>query len=151
MLGADDRPAEPMQRWIRAEHAALVVVLSAFVLVHAGGVAWGRFAAAFALIDLVGYAPGAIAFRLARGGRIAPCYHHLYNLTHSYLVAGVGIALWTMATGRTEWAMLAVPIHLSGDRGLLGNFFKPASLPFDSPARALRATRSTNSAVERPL
>ena len=148
MPGADDRTVERMQRWIRAEHATLVVVLSALVLMHARGVAWERFAAAFALIDLVGYAPGAIAFRLARGQRIAPRYHHLYNLTHSYLVAGAGVALWTIAAGRIEWAMLAVPIHLSGDRGLLGNSFKPASLPFESPARALRATRPTKSAVE---
>lgn len=150
MPGADDRGVDPMQRWIRAEHVALVVALSTLVLMHAGEVAWGRFAAAFALIDLAGYAPGAIAFRLARGGRIAPRYHHLYNLTHSYLVAGAGIALWTIATGRPEWAMLAVPIHLSADRGLLGNFFKAGSQPFESPVRAPQAARSTNSAMEEP-
>ena len=38
--------------------------------------------------------------------------------------------------------MLAVPIHLSGDRGLFGNTYKPASLPFEpapAPAAALSA------------
>jgi len=45
------------------------------------------------------------------------------------------VALWALAIGGAEWAMLAVPIHLSGDRGLLGNFSKPASLLFE-PRRA---------------
>jgi hypothetical protein len=30
--------------------------------------------------------------------------------------------------------MLAFPIHLSGDRGLFGNTYKPVSLPFEPHA-----------------
>jgi hypothetical protein len=134
MVGAPLRTAEPGHRALRAEHVGLVLVLSTLVLMHAGEVAWGRFVAAFAVIDLVGYAPGALASRRVRGGSIAPAYYHLYNLTHSYLVAGAGIALWAMTAGTLEWAMLAVPIHLSGDRGLLGNSFKSLSRPF-APGR----------------
>ena len=124
-----------------------VVVLSAVVLMHSTEVAWGRFVIAFALIDLVGYAPGAIAFRRAGGGRIAPGYHHLYNLAHNYLVTGAGVALWAMAAGTLEWAMLAVPIHLSGDRGLLGNFEKPVSLSFEAP-RLPKSEHAADRAVE---
>lgn len=108
--------------WMRAEHVTLVLLAAALVLAHASDVAWDRFAAAFVLIDLVGYAPGAIAFRRAGRGRIDPVYHHLYSLAHSYLVTGAAVGFWALATGGLEWAMLAVPIHLSGDRGFLGNF-----------------------------
>jgi hypothetical protein len=119
-------------RWIRAEHAGVVVVLAALVVTHWSDVAWPRFGAAFVVIDLVGYVPGRLAFRRARGGSIAPLYHHLYNLTHSYLVAAAAVALWAFGRGGVEWAMLAVPIHLSGDRGFLGNVFKPPTAPFES-------------------
>ena len=123
-------------RWVRSEHVAVVIALSLLALLHWREVAWARFALAFALIDLVGYVPGAIAYRRAGGSRIAPLYHHLYNLTHSYLVAGAFVGVWALAGGGLEWAMLAVPIHLSGDRGLFGNVYKPVSLPFEpGPAR----------------
>ncbi len=122
-------------RWVRAEHTALVLVLCVLVGMHASNLAWGRFIAAFVVIDLVGYLPGAIAFRRAGRGKIAPVYHHLYNVTHSYLIAGAGVGIWVLASGSAEWAMLAVPIHLSGDRGLFGNVYKPVSLPFESKIR----------------
>jgi hypothetical protein len=121
---------------VRLEHLALVAALSALVLLHAPETSWLRFAVAFFAIDLVGYLPGAIAFRRAGGGRIAPAYHHLYNLTHNYLVAGVCCAIWWITAGGPEWAMLALPIHLSGDRGLFGNTYKPTSLPFEPVAVA---------------
>src|SRR5207237_7475245 len=118
-------------RWVRAEHLAIVVAASLMVLRHAPEVHWLRFAAAFVAIDLIGYIPGAVAYRRGGGGRIAPLYHHLYNLTHSYLVAAAAIALWAALAGGLEWAMLAIPIHLSSDRGWFGNTFKPTSLPFE--------------------
>ena len=131
------------QTWllVRAEHIALVAALSVVGLLHAPDVAWGRFAVAFVLIDLVGHVPGAVAFRRAGGGRVEPVYHHLYNLTHNYLTAGVVVGLWAMAIGGFEWAMLALPIHLSGDRGLFGNTYKPVSLPFE-PTHTVAAAPS---------
>jgi hypothetical protein len=117
--------------WVRAEHLLLLGVLVVLLFLHWQEVSWPRFAAAFLLIDLVGYVPGAVVYRRARGGRIAPIYHHLYNLTHSYVTAGLAVGLWALALGGFEWAMLAVPIHLSGDRGVFGNTYKPAELPFE--------------------
>jgi hypothetical protein len=117
--------------WIRAEHLAIVGICSVLAFTHLDDIAWARFIAAFLVIDLLGYLPGAVAFRKAAGKPIAPIFHLLYNLTHNYLVTGTGVALWALAIGGAEWAMLAVPIHLSGDRGLLGNFSKPASLLFE--------------------
>jgi hypothetical protein len=123
-------------RWVRAEQAGLTAACSVLLALHSREVAWGRFVAAFAAIDLIGYLPGAIASRRAGGGPIAPVYHHLYNLTHNYLTAGAATLLWAMAGG-LEWAMLALPIHLCGDRGLFGNTYKPVALPFEPvPPRA---------------
>ena len=96
---------------VRAEHLAIAAALSALVLMHAREVAWGRFIAAFLAIDTVGYLPGAIACRRGTGRPIAPVYHHLYNLTHNFLTAGVAAALWAIGHGGFEWAMLALPIQ----------------------------------------
>ena len=125
---------------VRAEHLALVLVLSSLALLHAREVSWGCFFAAFVAVDLVGYIPGAIAVRRANGGPIAPLFHHLYNVSHCYLTAGIAVGLWALAARHLEWAMLALPIHLSGDRGLFGNTYKPVSLPFE-PAAPLPEVR----------
>jgi hypothetical protein len=117
--------------WMRAEHVAIVVICGVLAIMHLQEIDWVRFVASFLLIDLIGYLPGAAAFRKAGGKTISPNFHLLYNLTHNYVVVGVALALWAFAIDGLEWAMLAVPIHLSGDRGLLGNFSKPLSLPFE--------------------
>jgi hypothetical protein len=117
--------------WVRLEHVAVLVVASALALLHFAELNLLHGLAAFAAIDLIGYLPGAIAQRRAGKGRISPLFHHLYNFTHSYLVAGCLVGLWALALGHFEWAMLAVPIHLSIDRGLFGNTYKPSSLPFE--------------------
>ena len=116
--------------WVRLEHVALLAVASLLALMHLSQLSWLHFIAAFVAIDLIGYIPGAIAQRRAGSAAISPLFHHLYNFTHSYLVAGVLVGAWALAGG-FEWAMLAVPIHLSIDRGLFGNTYKPTSLPFE--------------------
>lgn len=116
---------------VRAENITLLVVLVVLVALHLPEVHWFRFIFAFAIIDLIGYIPGAIAYRSAGGQKIAPIYHHLYNVTHSYLTAAVAVGLWAIAANGFEWAMLAIPIHYSGDRGIFGNTYKPLSLPFE--------------------
>lgn len=122
---------------VRAESVVLLGGLVVLLFLHRGEVRWGRFALAFALIDLLGYLPGALAHRRAAGAPIAPVYHHLYNAAHSYLTAAIVIALWALSSG-LEWAMLALPLHLAGDRGLFGNTYKPVELPFE-PAPVARA------------
>jgi hypothetical protein len=116
--------------FVRIEHLAVLAVAIVLGLTHLRDIDWLRFIAAFVAIDLIGYLPGALAAR-RRPDRIAPVFHHLYNVTHSYLTLGLVLAAWALLHGGPEWAMLAIPIHLSGDRGLFGNGFKPASLPFE--------------------
>lgn len=119
-------------RWLtRAEYLALMVASGLLMLLHAGEVSWLRAAIAFAAIDVIGYLPGARAFRRAGGRAIPAVYHHLYNVTHNFLTAAVVTGVWALAAGGFEWAMLALPLHLAGDRGIFGNGFKPTSFPFE--------------------
>ena len=126
--------------WTRAEYVAVMLVLSLMVILHARDVMWGRFVFAFVIIDVIGYVPGAIAYHRQGGGKIAPIYHHLYNVTHSFLTGGAVVMLWTLATGAPEWAMLAIPIHYLGDRGVFGNVYKPTSLSFEPVAHEVDQT-----------
>ena len=136
MAGRGVSSGKQTEFFVRAEHVVLVFLLGALVLWHAGEVSWVHFTCAFAAIDLVGYLPGAVSYRLAKRGRISPLYYWLYNVAHSYLTAGLVAAVWVTALGHLEWAMLAMPIHLSGDRGLFGNTYKSTSLPFEGPVDA---------------
>jgi hypothetical protein len=120
-------------RLARAEQLVLMLACAVLLLWHRHDVNWWRAAVAFTVIDIVGYLPGAIAYRRRKGGPIPAIYHHLYNFAHTYLVVGTGVALWAWASG-PEWAMLVVPLHISGDRGLFGNVFKPVGLPFEPVA-----------------
>jgi hypothetical protein len=117
----------------RAFFTVALLAIATALLFHIDHLHWTRFLLAFALIDLGGYLPGAVAFHRSRGTRIAPLYHHLYNVTHSFLTAAVVITLWALVAG-PEWAMLAIPLHLCGDRALFGNGPKPAHLPFEHRA-----------------
>src|ERR1700690_1913233 len=84
--------------WIvRAEHIALLVILTGLLFWRAGEVNWLRAVVAFVLIDVVGYIPGAIVFRRSRHGRISRWYYNAYNIAHTYLVSGAGVALWAYA------------------------------------------------------
>ena len=49
---------------------------------------------------------------------------------HSLLSATAVAAAWCLLV-RPEWALLALPIHLCGDRAVFGNFLKPFGLSFE--------------------
>jgi hypothetical protein len=54
----------------------------------------------------------------------------LYNTMHSMFTQGVVTLLWGLLFG-WQWALLALPIHLCGDRALFGNFLKPFGVTFE--------------------
>lgn len=115
---------------LRAEYCAGLALSAGLFLWHFDEVRWPVALALFAYIDVIGYLPGALAHRRAAGGEIPRVYYVLYNTMHSWLTAGAVVALWAWLV-RPEWALLAVPIHLCGDRGLLGNFLKPFAVAFE--------------------
>jgi hypothetical protein len=121
--------------WLRAEYALALAVCVVLAVLHLGEIRWLPFIALFAVIDLVGYIPGAIAFRRSDGGRIPLVYYRLYNLMHSHLTAAAIAGGWWLVAG-PEWALLALPIHQLGDRSIFGNFQKPYGLSFEPATHA---------------
>jgi hypothetical protein len=117
-------------RLLRAEYAVVLVGSIVLALLHFGDIRWPLFIGLFVYIDLIGYLPGAIAYRRAHGGAISRGYFVLYNAMHSLLSAGAVAGLWCLLV-RPEWALLALPIHLCGDRAAFGNFLKPFGVSFE--------------------
>lgn len=119
----------------RAEYLVAFAITIVLMLVHFTDINWFAAIGLFLYIDLIGYIPGAIAYRRSPDGRIPKFYYVLYNTMHSFITCGVVVGLWMLLIG-PEWALLAVAFHVFGDRGVFGNFLKPFGLPFepeDSP------------------
>jgi len=124
----------PATYWlIRLEYAVGLAVAAGFFLAHADEVRWLPAIGLFVYIDLIGYIPGAIAHHRAHGGRIPRAYYVLYNVMHSLATQTLVALAWIWLFG-AEWALLALPIHLFGDRALFGNFLKPFGLSFEPVA-----------------
>lgn len=117
-------------RLIRLEYLVALGVSLYFLAANLGEVRWWAFALLFVYIDLVGYIPGAIAFHRSRNKRIPKAYYVLYNSMHS-MATQFGVAMLWAAVFGFEWALLALPIHLCGDRALFGNFLKPFGVSFE--------------------
>jgi hypothetical protein len=116
-------------RFLRAEFGVALIVSIVLALIHLGQINWFVFAGMFLYIDLIGYIPGAIAYR-KQGGEISKVYYRLYNAMHSMLTAATVAGAWCLFV-KPEWALLALPIHLCGDRAIFGNFLKPFGLSFE--------------------
>lgn len=142
----------------RAEYLVGFVLATVLIVIHSGQIRWAVALPLFAYIDLVGYIPGAIAFRRSKDHRISKVYYVLYNLMHSLITQSAVIGLWIWLV-RPEWALLAIPWHLFGDRGVFGNFLKPFGLPFeptpeplyDRLASTMRARSATTRRVPAPI
>jgi hypothetical protein len=117
-------------RWLRGEYAVALIAAVVVALLHLGDVRWPVFVAMFAYIDIIGYLPGAVAFRRAGGAPISRTYYRLYNAMHSMVSAAAVAGVWCLLV-RPEWALLALPIHLCGDRAVFGNFLKPFGVSFE--------------------
>jgi hypothetical protein len=148
----------------RAEYLVGFAVSIVLILTHLGEIRWIPFVLLFFYIDVIGYIPGAIAFRRSKNGRISRVYYVLYNTMHSLVTQMAVVGLWMWLIG-PEWALLAIPFHVLGDRGVFGNFLKPFGLPFepvrqpiydqivamlrDNPLGVPTTRRSTTAPVER--
>lgn len=118
---------------VRLDYLVFLSITTGLVIVHWREVSWWRFSWAFLWPDLVGTFPGLYWYYWRSSGdfrAIPRIFHVLYNVGHSFAVNGLVVAAWYIASGAWEWAMLALPIHLYGDRAIFGNIYKPFGLPF---------------------
>ena len=118
---------------LRAEYAVALVACGVLFLLHLPEVRWIPAIVLFVYIDVIGYLPGAIAFRRSKTGDIPKTYYVLYNTMHSFVTHAVVLGIWAAVSG-FEWAMLVVPLHLCGDRAIFGNFLKSFRVPFEPSA-----------------
>lgn len=125
---------------VRLEYGIALAVCVALFVVHIGEVRWLPAVVLFAYIDVLGYLPGALAHHRAKGAQIPRVYYVLYNVTHSFATQAVVAGVWLLVAG-WEWALLAIPIHLLGDRALFGNALKPFSVPFEPAPEFARPRR----------
>jgi hypothetical protein len=123
---------------------ALGVCVTLFVL-HIDEVRWLPAVLLFVYIDLIGYLPGALAFHRSPTKRIPKVYYVLYNTMHTFSTQFLVVGVWVLVFG-WEWALLAIPIHLFGDRALFGNTLKPFAVSFE-PAPHPAYVRFTAEAV----
>ncbi|MEU3251039.1 hypothetical protein [Streptomyces sp. NPDC006997] len=114
----------------RLEWLAALTVSLVLAVQHFPEIRWWVFVLLFAVIDVIGYVPGAIAYRRSPDKRISRGYYVAYNTMHSLVTAGVLAGAWALFV-RPEWALLALPIHLMGDRALFGNSLKPFGVSFE--------------------
>lgn len=119
---------------IRLDWAVLMLLALALTVMNWRQVNWWRFALAFALPDLIGTLPGLYVYYGRRSGEhrsIPAVIHQLYNFGHCFAVVALFCGLWWLLNGGPEWAMLAFPIHLAGDRSVFGNIYKPFGTAFE--------------------
>ncbi|AQS70759.1 hypothetical protein [Streptomyces pactum] len=114
----------------RLEWLGFLAVSLVLAFQHLTEIRWGVFLLLFAVIDVIGYLPGAIAFRRRSDRRVPRGCYVAYNTMHSLVTAGVLAGAWALFV-RPEWALLALPIHLMGDRALFGNSLKPFGVAFE--------------------
>lgn len=117
-------------RALRAEYLLAAVIAGVLLVIHIEDVRPIPALILFAYNDLIGYIPGAIAYRRSADGRISRVYYVLYNVMHSAVTAAIVAGLWSLAIG-PEWALLVMAVHLGGDRAVFGNFMKPFSVHFE--------------------
>ena len=115
---------------LRLEWVAGLVACIVLAVLHIRQINWPVFVGFFVVIDLIGYIPGAIAYRRSPTHTISKNYYLAYNTMHSLLTGGAMAGVFALAV-KPEWALLAIPIHLFGDRGLFGNSLKPLDIEFE--------------------
>lgn len=118
----------------RLDYLALFLLSTVVALWHAREIRWTQFMIAMVYPDLLGYIPGAICYYLLTKEtpkRLSKAYYLLYNTTHCVAFNVAILVAWYFVHGGWEWAMLALPIHFTFDRGVFGNVYKPLGLSFE--------------------
>ncbi len=134
-------------RLVRLEYLFHLAVAAGLAIAHLGEINWWVFAGLFLYIDVIGYLPGVLAHRRLGTTYLPKVYYVLYNTMHSLVTAGVVAGLWILFVG-PEWALLALPLHLFGDRALFGNVVKSFGVEFEPRAHPDYA--AVKPALDRP-
>lgn len=117
-------------RLARLEWLGFLLVAATLTIMNWSEINWWLFIGLFVIIDVIGYLPGMVAHRRSADGSVGTIFYVLYNSMHCLFTWTVILSAATLLFG-WQWAMLAVPLHLFGDRALFGNSLKPFGVPFE--------------------
>jgi len=105
----------------------ILALLSSLVLFNQ--INWLHYFILFWIIDVFGYWPGFLFTKFFARDTPPPIFYYLYNLFHSF--SGVFVICITyLFFFDTPLTLLAVALHISIDRGLLGNSLKSSEEVF---------------------
>lgn len=123
--------------WLmRLDYLAILAVLLGLLWVQRAELNLLHFLIAIAWQDVAGYYPAAAVHfwprRLGGTGRVPRWMYVLYNFIHGIPLNAAVLLAWLWAAGGWQPAMLALPIHLCIDRGVMGRFYKSFCIAFES-------------------
>jgi hypothetical protein len=123
--------------WLaRLDYLAILAVLLGLLWAQRAELNWWHFFFAIAWQDVVGYYPAAAVHfwprRYGGSGAVPRWMYVLYNVIHGIPLNAAVLLAWLWIAGGWQPAMLAIPIHLCIDRGVLGRFYKSFSIAFES-------------------
>ena len=114
---------------LRIENLILGSIAFGLSIYYYAGINWWHYIALFALIDVIGYIPGRTWCILNKESVPPKLFYTLYNICHNLVfVSVVSLIYWFFI--EKNLAILALFVHLFGDRGVFGNFNKEYGNPY---------------------
>lgn len=90
---------------------------------------WIHYVFLFWVIDVFGYWPGYVYSKLSKKDVIHPFFYRIYNSMHDLTTVFI-IMLAYVTFSDAPYSVLGIPLHISIDRGLLGNYHKKPNYSF---------------------
>ncbi len=122
--------------WLmRLDHLVILAVLLGLLYTQRAELNYWHFFFAIAWQDVIGYYPAATVHfwprKLGGKGVVPRWMYVLYNVIHGIPLNTAVLLAWLWIAGGWQPAMLAIPIHLCIDRGVLGRFYKTFRTAFE--------------------
>ena len=120
---------ENLMKHLKYESIALFVLMLLATVIFWKEMNWVHYLVLFWIIDIIGYWPGVIFSKILKTNTPPTIFYHTYNFMHNYgTVALIGLIYASVSS--TPYSALSLFLHLSIDRGILGNFLKKKSYEF---------------------
>lgn len=114
---------------LRLEYFALFWISIFLTYEFSNNINWWQFLILFFSIDILSYYPGRIWSLLTQNDTPPRVFYIIYNCCHNFSVLVLVSLIW-LYFFKDNYSFLALFVHISIDRGVLGNFPKVVSDEF---------------------
>jgi hypothetical protein len=121
-MDLDEKYKKSLQR-LKKEYCLIFLVVIGSTILFFDEINLVHYVILFFGIDAIGYWPGLLYTKIKKTEFIPRWFHRLYNLMHDQSTLLV-LGLLYICVSASPYSVLAILLHLSVDRGLLGNFHK---------------------------